>query len=111
MPNPYKRLEEIELDAIELEDAVSRQGLTKTILIFNSITNISIMKAYENYANYKMYNNRARHKTSKFENKKEKLSNLKEESKILIEPINLSIKMKQTLNGDFDEKGLFNVTF
>ena len=33
MPNPYKRLEEIELDAIELEDAVSRQGLTKIILI------------------------------------------------------------------------------
>ena len=105
MPNPYKRLEEIELDAIELEDAVSRQGLTKIILIFNSITNISITKAYENYGNYKMYNNRARHKTSKFENKKKKLS------KILIEPINLSIKMKQTLNGDFDEKGLFNVKF
>ena len=95
-------MEQIELDAIELEDAVSRQGLTKIDL--KSITNIS-NQAYENYGPYKKYNSRARHKTTKFETKKEKLSNLKEESKILIEPVNLNIKMKQTLNGDFDEKG------
>ena len=97
-------MEEIELEAIELEDAVSRQGLTKIYLILNSMTKIS-NQAYENYGNYKKYNSHPRHKTTKFEKKKEKLSNLKEESKIIIEPVNLSIKMKQTLNGDFDEKG------
>ena len=63
---------------------------------------------FEHYGNYTKYKNRYSHKTTQLDETKAKIkrSNSKEGTKIHLEPVNFNLNMKQSSNGDFDEKGL-----
>ena len=104
MPSRYTRLDKIELETIQLKDTALRQGMNN---LFVSILNLNYQE-YENNGNYTKYKDRYSHKATQLDEKKAKTkrSNSKEGTKIHLDPVHFNPNLKQSSNGDFDEKGL-----